>query len=139
MMSESAVKTNLHEPTTQEVIADLQRRVSALESKFSSAPPKPKETSIAEFIIEKKPVGEKEKTFYIGYYLETVRGVSPFYANDLATAYREAKEPVPTNINVSISRNVQRGYFMESAEKKENLLACTLTNTGLRAAKSPEP
>ncbi len=115
----------------KKVLGQHEERISHLESLFRSKPKESKkELSIKEFILQKQPKSDVEKTLVIGYYLEHYRGVSPFNAKDLEDGFREAKEIVPRNINQAVIRNIGKGHMMEAKEKKDNLKSWTLTSRG---------
>ena len=94
-----------------------------------------KKVSIKEFLIEKKPHKDFHKTLAICYYIEK-NGTESFNAKDIENGFREAKEIIPRNINYHIIQNIQKGYLMEEKEKRDNLKAWTLTNTGERFVES---
>lgn len=115
----------------KKILGQHEERISHLESLFRSKPKESKkELSIKEFILQKQPKSEVEKTLVISYYLEHHRGVSPFNAKDLENGFREAKEIVPKNINLAVIGNIGKGHMMESKEKKDDLKSWTLTSTG---------
>lgn len=113
------------------ILKDHEMRISQLESLFRSKPESVKKNlSIKEFILSKSPKYDVQKTLVIGYYLEKYDGLSSFNVKDIENAFRAAKETVPDNINYKIFKNIEKGYMMESKEKKDNLKSWTLTNSG---------
>jgi len=114
-----------------------ERRLAALENLGKEKPDRLKKAvSIKEFILEKKPDGDVEKTLVVGYYLEHYVNASPFNAKDLEALFRKAKESVPKNINDKVIKNVVRGFMMEAETKKDKKKAWTLTSTGERFVES---
>ena len=112
-------------------LEEHEERLSKLESLIQTKPEvAKKKISIKEFIIPKKPKDDVQKTLAIGYYLENYGYLSSFTAKDLEKGFRTAKERVPKNINYKVIRNIHRGFMMEAKEKKDNLKAWTLTNSG---------
>lgn len=114
----------------------LEDRVRALEAELSSEPKsarQKKPMSVKEFVLQKKPKDDVQKTLVIGYYLEEFNRMSSFNTRDLEVAFRMAKEAVPENINYKIIRNIDKGLITESGEKKEGIKAWMLTNTGIQA------
>lgn len=89
-----------------------------------------KKVSIKEFLIEKNPSKDYHKTLVICYYLEKYKGMDNFNVKDIEDCFREAKEKVPHNINYKVIQNIQKGYIMESKEKKDKFKAWALTKTG---------
>lgn len=80
--------------------------------------------------MNKKPTGEVQKTLTIGYFIEKFDNIYPFNSKDLETGFRAAKEIVPRNINFNVIKNIQKGHMMEAKDKKDNLKAWILTNSG---------
>lgn len=106
-------------------------RISKLESLFQAKPEAiRKEVSVKEFILSKKPKNDVQKTLAIGYYLEKYRRLPSFNVKDLESCFRDAKEKVPGNINLCVIANIGKGHTMETKEKKNNLKAWVLTDTG---------
>jgi hypothetical protein len=91
-----------------------------------------KQLSVKEFILQKQPHDDVQKTLVLGYYLEHYRSVSPFNGDDLKSLFREAKETVPKNINDKVYLSIEKGFMMEAQSKKDNKKAWTLTGTGER-------
>ena len=89
-----------------------------------------KKISIKEYIIAKKPQKDTEKTLAIGHYLEKFEGCSHFIVKDIEAGFRSAKEPVPTNINDMVNKNISEGFIMDAKEKKGGKRAWVLTNSG---------
>lgn len=112
---------------------NYEKRISALErlSAIKSGGTK-KKISVKEFILAKKPKNDNQKTLAIGYYLENCENLSSLNRKDLEEGFRSAKEGVPANINDRVNQNIKKGYMMKTKEKKNNLQAWTLTNSGTR-------
>jgi len=107
------------------------RRISELESLFQTkSEVVKKEISMKKFILLKKPRDNVQKTLTIGYYLEKYEGLLSFNVKDLESGFRDAKEQVPKNINLYVTLNVSKGHMMEAKERKDNLKAWALTNSG---------
>jgi len=116
-------------------LAALEQRFSRLEARLSSpAPVGPgkiqKELSIKEFILERRPTNDVERTLAIGYFLERFTGATSFNVDDLARQFEHAKEPTPDNINHKVFLNVKKGHMAEAREKKDSKKAWMLTNSG---------
>lgn len=107
------------------------KRLSKLESLFQARPEvAKKEISVREFILSKKPENDVQRTLTIGYYLEKYEGLLSFNVKDLESGFRDAKEKVPKNINLCVIANISKGHMMEAKERKDNLKAWVLTNSG---------
>jgi hypothetical protein len=124
---------------SKEELAELKRiiqlhekRISALENKGEKPIQSSEGISLKEFILSKNPSSEANKALIIGYYLDRHRKISPFTIKDLEQVFREAREPLPSNINDVVNRNIVKGLMMEAEGKKDGHKAWTLTSTGER-------
>lgn len=114
-----------------ERLEDHEARISALETLLGRKPEAVKKPqSIREFMLEKKPGNDVQRTLVIGYYLENYESLASFNAKDLERGFRRAKERVPENVNDKVQKNVRKGHMMEAKDKKDNLKAWILTNSG---------
>lgn len=86
--------------------------------------------SIKEFLIERAPADDVQKTLAIGYFMETYEGMTSFNRSDLEKGFREAKEHPPSNINDKVNMSIKNGHMMEAEKKKDNMKAWVLTGTG---------
>jgi len=110
-----------------------EKRLAALEGLAKEEPKLgAKQLSVKEFILQKRPPNDVEKTLVVAYYLEHQRGVSPFNLNDLKTFFKKAKELMPENLNDKLNQNIAKGYMEEAEEKKDGKKAWSLTDTGVR-------
>src|SRR2546430_8087789 len=120
-----------------ERLLSLEKRMTELEVRLSDrpAPQRPidaKEVSVKEFVIEKKPSNDVEKTLVIGYFLERYAGIAPYNVDDLSRHFQLAKEAIPGNINDKVNMNIKKGHMAEAREKKNKKKAWMLTNSGER-------
>lgn len=114
-------------------LEEYEARISKLEGLFQAKPEHTrKEVSVKEFILSKKPQSDVQKTLAVGYYLERYKGLPSFNVKDLDSGFRDAKEKVPNNINLCVIANIGKGHAMEAKEKRNNLKAWVLTNSGER-------
>lgn len=112
-------------------LEELEKRMSELEKAFQTKPEAAKKRiSTKEFILLKKPRDDVQRTLAIGYYLEKFKGFSTFNVKDLERGFGVAKEPIPENINNKVNLNIKKGHMMETDEKKDNLKAWVLTDSG---------
>ena len=111
-------------------LEDHERRISALEGMPQKTKSGGKKLSIKEFIIEKRPSDDVQKTLVIGCYLEHIEGMDKFNVKDLTEGFRLAREPLPTNINDKVNMNIAKGHLMTAKEKKDNRKAWYLTARG---------
>jgi len=122
--------------TLEQRLQDLEQKVENLEKKLSGNSTTPsahlnsgKTLSEKEYLLGKKPTDDVQRAFYLGRYLEEYKRMESFTAEDLRNAFRVAREPVPSNINDKINKNVAKGYFME-VDPKDDKKAWVLTSTG---------
>jgi len=121
----------------KKTLEDHEKRIVKLENLLVSRPLIiEKKLSIKEFILSKNPTNDSQKTLAIGYYLEKHEGLPSFNVKDLEKGFHDAKESAPENINYKVIVNIQKGYMMESKEKKDNLKAWNLTNSGEKSVES---
>jgi hypothetical protein len=121
----------------KEKVEEHEKRISELEELIISKPEDIKKgISIREFILDKRPRNDVQKTLSIGYYLEKYENMPFFNVKDLEKGFREAKEMVPSNINDKVNLNIKKMHMMESKEKKEGLKCWNLTNIGERFVKN---
>jgi hypothetical protein len=121
-----------------EAIRTLEARVARIESGSSHAsvgekaaePTTSKKLSLKEFLLERPPTTDIQRTLAVGYFIETHAGMASFTKADLEKGYRDAKEPVPSNIGVNIKHCIKNGHMMEAEEKKNNKAAYIITRRG---------
>jgi hypothetical protein len=114
----------------KELIADLDKRVSKLESPSElNQHTETKKLSIREFMLQKGVSTATDKVVVLGSYLERFSSLQSFNVADLEAAFREAREPVPKNVNETVNKNIRKGYIMEAGEK-DSKKAWSLTNSG---------
>jgi len=116
----------------KEKLRELEERLLKLERLLTETnfdKPK-KKISVKEFILQKHPKGDVQRTLTVGYYLEKYEDFLSFNVKDLERAFREAVEIVPQNIPEKVRKNIGKGHMMEAEEKKEGLKAYILTTSG---------
>ncbi len=115
----------------KKVLEEHEKRISQLEG-LSKTKPETVTTkpSIKDFIRSKKPQDDIQKTLAIGRYLENYEGFSSFNVKDLDKGFRDAKEPVPQNINDKVNKNIDKNYIMQAKAKKDGKKAWYLTTRG---------
>ena len=89
-----------------------------------------KKTSIKEFLLERPPTTDIQRTLAIGYFLENHASMTSFTRPDLEKGYSDAKESPPSNISVNIRHCLKQGHMMEAEEKKNNKTAYVVTRSG---------
>ena len=121
------------------MLQEHERRIKALEEKLSGPeaavqqqPPPPKVQSIRQFMIEKGPTDDVQRSLVIGYYFEKQLGYLSFNAKDVEKGFVDAREKVPGNVADKILKNVWKGHMMQVSDDKDGLKAYVLTNAGTK-------
>lgn len=116
-------------------LEDLTQKVSNFiqNSDFGMAIPKNrKKMSAKEFLLAYKVSTSIQKTLLFCYFLENYVGFLSFNTVDLENVFRQAKEPLPKNINDMINKNIAKGFLMDVPELKEGKKAWVVTASGER-------
>jgi hypothetical protein len=121
----------------ESVLRNHETRINKLEAALSAPEQRgaisiKKDLSLKEFILQKQPKSEPHTALAIAYYLEKYRQISQFTISDLEEGFKNAKEPIPSNLSDAVYKNAKRGLFMELKGKKEGKKIYTITNTGER-------
>jgi hypothetical protein len=95
-------------------------------------PVAPKVHSIRQFMVEKSPTDDVQRSLVIGYYLEKQSGLASFNAKDIEKGFLDAREKVPGNVADKILKNVWKGHMMQVKDDKDSLKAYVLTNAGTK-------
>ena len=117
---------------------DFEIRLLKLENREVEIKTPKKNISIREFLNEKIPEDDLQRTLFIGYYLENYEGLESFNKRDLEHAFEAARFKIPSNINVNVNINIEKGFIMIVKKKKDNLIAWVLTNSGIRFVENKE-
>jgi hypothetical protein len=116
---------------------ELEKRIASIEGAITSKPKiLLKKMSLKEFILEKHPRSDVEKTLAIAYYLEKHEGCTSISVMDIGKGFRDAREKVPSNVADKILKNISKGHMMETGEEKDGHKAYVLTNSGERLVES---
>jgi len=118
------------------LLNDHETRITKLEEMIYGQPEEQikgkKKLSVKEFLRLKKPNNDVQKTLAIGYYLEKNEKMPSFNVDDLHKAFKDAKEPKPSNVHAFVNQNIINGNIMDYGEKKEKKKAFVLTGSGER-------
>jgi len=134
------------------LLQDHEKRIKALEQKLGvteaaapaqSGPAVPvapvaatKVKSMRQFMVEKSPTDDVQRSLVIGYYLEKQSGLASFNAKDIEKGFVDAREKVPGNVADKILKNVWKGHMMQVNDEKDGLKAYVLTNSGTKFVES---
>jgi len=133
------------------MLQEHERRIKSLEQKMGigeiavqQLPPQPvqpvpvapKVHSIRQFMVEKSPTDDVQRSLVIGYYLEKQAGLASFNAKDIEKGFVDAREKVPGNVADKILKNVWKGHMMQVKDDKDSLKAYVLTNAGTKFVES---
>ena len=122
------------------MLQEHERRIKTLEQRLGGAestapqpaPPPLKVHTIRQFMTEKSPTDDVQRSLVIGYYLEKEGGMVSFNAKDIEKGFVDAREKVPSNVADKILKNVWKGHMMQVSDEKDGLKAYVLTNTGTK-------
>lgn len=121
----------------EERVDALERRVAALESK--KIVPSKEQTgdrmSPREFLLDRAPRSDNDKTLVAGYHIEIIGGTEAFDFDDIERFYAAAKEAAPANRRDPPYQNVKKGYFREVGKREVGMKArnrWALTNSGIK-------
>lgn len=111
---------------------DFDRRLEKLEAN----PENPrvsqvKQISIREFLNKTNPSNDLQRTLVVAYYLEKFGQLESFNKLDLEEGFELARQNIPSNVNVSVNKNIEKGLLMPVKNNKDNLKAWVVTNTGI--------
>ena len=102
-----------------------------LETKVTEAEKGTLPSSLAEFIRQKgSPSRHIALVTIFGYWLFHKRNIRVFNRNDIEACYSDARIPESTNTAHQLNRAQARGYFRREEERKDGLIAWTITPTG---------
>jgi len=114
-----------------EKLENHEKRIQELENLLSNKNYQPKtQLEFSSFYYTKDPKTDIQKILIICYFLENTSGMSSFNAKDIEQGFREVKEIVPNNINYNVIKNIEKGFLMETKEKKDKLKAWNITRKG---------
>jgi hypothetical protein len=125
-------------------LADLERRVAQLEApraatRASSTPTPKLKPSAREFLLDRAPKTDLDKTLAAGYHIEIICGAESFDFDGIEGFYAEAKEAAPANRRDPPYQNVKKGYFREVGKRAGGMKArnrWALTNLGIARVES---
>lgn len=117
--------------TIEERLGALEKRVSSLETQQNQeSKTNRRKLTLKEFVLEKNPKGNVQKTLIISSYLQNCENMSSVNTAELTKYFRSAREPVPKNLNDIVNQNIKKGHMFEAEEKKNGKKAWFVTNTG---------
>lgn len=97
-----------------------------------------KSESIVEHCKRFKINNEIDRTLIFASFLEKQEGQNYFITKNIQDCYFKAKEKQPPNIPDKISKNISKGFIMESNEKPKSGKGYVLTRTGEEEVKKLE-
>lgn len=122
-------------------LLDLEKRIEQLEAPVRGVQSSilgAKKLSPKEFLLTCSPPNDVQRTLVVAYFLEKFEGLTSFNIKDLEVAFERAKEKKPANMNDKVNLNIRNGHMAEATDKKDNLKAWYLTNTGERQVEASE-
>ncbi len=113
----------------------LERRASVLDSSSATAgaipPPSRKEKAINEFMRDFQHATDGETILGVGYYLEVHEVHTVLNINDLRDGLNRAGLKRVKNITDVCNKLVSKGWYSLCKDKKEDMKAWVLTQTGI--------
>ncbi len=94
----------------------------------------PRSLSITEYVLEKKPSDDNQRTLVLANYLEVYRSQADFTSDELRQVFIDSRLKVPSNISDKIGKCVQKGQIMPVGERDGKKTWC-LTMTGQAVVK----
>jgi len=73
--------------------------------------------SLKEFMLEKNPKTDVEKTMLIGYFFEQNKGQQEWTSKDIQGGFKLAKESTPGNVSDKIQKGIKRGLIIAGNKK----------------------
>lgn len=92
-----------------------------------------KKISINEFVVEKKPADDLQRTTLFAYFLEKHQGQERFNSDDMKECFRNARATMPQNISDKINQCIKKGWISEDTVLKDGKKSFYLTNEGVIA------
>jgi hypothetical protein len=92
-----------------------------------------KKLSIGEFVLQKNPQDDLQRTVLFAYFLEKYDGQESFNSEDIQSCFIKSKAKTPTNISDKINQCIKKGWVSEHPGKKSGKKAFYLTTTGATA------
>ncbi len=122
----------------QAKITELEKRIEKLEQMLASPTghdlpitPRRSQTSVVEFLREKKPDFAVEKALVFAVFHENQTGKDAFNTDDILGLWRQAKEAPPSNINDLINKNIKKGLVAEEKVEKGQRKCWYVTGSGI--------
>lgn len=121
-------------------VAKLEARVRQLETRDVRASATTAQATASdkltprEFLLDRAPKTDNDKTLTAGYWLEILSGAESFDFDNIEQFYGAAKEAPPANRRDPPYQNVKKGYFREVGKREAGMKArnrWALTNSGI--------
>lgn len=117
----------------KKTLEDHEKRIRKLEGAkdhLINLSRKTKEISLIEFMKEKNPMDDLQKTLCIGFFLEQNEGIEPFTSKDIEGGFRKARLTVPQNVADKINQCIKKGWIAEDKEIKDGKKTFYITISG---------
>lgn len=116
-------------------VESMDERLKALEQRFLSNEHSrdsiaEKKLSLNEFISMKRPRDDIRRVMLVFYYREVIERHSSNGTRDIRETMMAAKQPLPVNLSMCVSRLVRRGWIQKSNGANGELDSWELTATG---------
>ena len=95
-----------------------------------------KKMTIGEFVMERNPSDDIQRTAVFAYFLEKFDGQQVFNSADIQDCFRRSKSTMPDNISDKINKCIAKGWISETAQKKDDRKAFYITNSGIKGVET---
>lgn len=121
----------------KDIFVGIVEILESLIGRYVRYPEITRETSLFEFIKQKKLESHGDRVVGMAYYLYKYKGVDPFNVKDIEKMYDEARLSLPKNLSDIIAKQAKnKGYFIECSEKKDGLKAWKISASGIEYIES---
>ncbi len=117
-----------------QAIENLLTAQSPADTKVTKNATPARQMSVAEYVLEKNPTDDTERTLVLASFLEIFREQTNFTADELRRLFIESRLKAPSNVNDKIGKRIQKGHIMPVGERDGKKTWC-LTMTGQAVVK----
>jgi len=85
-----------------------------------------KNPTIDEFLLEREPRNDEEKTLFVAFYLDKFHSLRSFTASDLENGFKESEGGIPRDLQGKIKWNVKKGFLFQTDDSVPTYSITTL-------------
>ena len=124
----------------QEMLSNHEARIKKIESmiaqKAQTGSKVEKKISIGEFLAEKKPSDDVQRTAVFAYFLDKYEEQENFNSGDILNCFVKSRSKKPANVNDKINHCIKNGWVSEHTQKKNDKKSFYLTQAGTIAVEN---